>query len=396
MFAVFNRTRKAALAVVAAIGTFGLASCDMPMVGNMAGGPSIDPNAPVPVALLVPKGSSERGISVIGQSLENSARMALGDLQGAQIDLRVYDTAGDPARAAQLATQAVNDGAKIILGPLFQESTAAVAAATAGSGVNILSFSNNTSVAHSEGNVFILGPTFENTANRMVRYAARNGKGNMLVVHSQDVPGQLGYAAVQSAISSTGGARQVGEVSYSPSQESVVASVEGIKAEVATGAPNAIFFTSNTQGALPLYAEMLPDAGILSPNPQYIGLTRWDVPPATLGYRGVEGSWFAIPDPAKTAAFQSRYQAAYGAAPHPVGGLGYDGIAAIGALVASGNRNALSGAALTQSRGFQGTGGIFRLMPDGTNERGLAVATVRNKSVVVIDPAPQSFSAFGS
>ncbi|WP_121063188.1 penicillin-binding protein activator [Chachezhania antarctica] len=395
MFAVFHRTRKAAIGLLASLGALALTACDLPVANNLSGGPSINPGAPVVVALLVPKSSAERGISAIGQSLENSARMAVTDLDGTQIDLRVYDTAGDPALAASAGSRAVADGAKIIIGPLFQESTAAVAAATAGSGVNILSFSNNASLAYAESNVFILGATFKNTADRLVSYAARNDKRNMVVVHGTDVPGQLGYQAVQSALSGSP-AREVGTVVYEPSQEAVVASVGRIRDEVGTSGANAIFFTSNTQGALPLYAQMLPEAGLISPSPQFIGLTRWDIPPQTLGYKGVEGAWFALPDPTKSSAFRARYKSTYGAEPHPIGGLGYDGIAAVGALVASGNSNALTGRSLTQSRGFQGTGGIFRLLPDGTNERGLAVATVRDKQVVVIDPAPTSFSAFGS
>jgi hypothetical protein len=38
---------------------------------------------------------------------------------------------------------------------------------------------------------------------------------------------------------------------------------------------------------------------------------------------------------------------------------------------------------------------VFRLMADGTNQRALAVATVDNKEVVVISPAPTSFGNAG-
>jgi len=109
----------------------------------------------------------------------------------------------------------------------------------------------------------------------------------------------------------------------------------------------------------------------------------------------VQGGWFALPDPVMAQRFRERYQTAFSAAPHPIGGLAYDGIAAIGALVGAGQSDALTGAALTQSAGFQGVGGIFRLRSDGTNERGLAVATIQNRQVVVIDPAPRSFSGLG-
>ena len=52
-------------------------------------------------------------------------------------------------------------------------------------------------------------------------------------------------------------------------------------------------------------------------------------------------------------------------------------------------------AALTQAAGFAGVSGIFRLLPNGTNERGLAIAQIRNNQVVVIDPAPRSFGGAG-
>ena len=86
---------------------------------------------------------------------------------------------------------------------------------------------------------------------------------------------------------------------------------------------------------------------------------------------------------------------AYGTAPHQLAGLAYDGIAAIGALVEAGNKKALTTGALTQGAGFQGVAGAFRLRPNGTNERALSVAMVRDKQVVIIDPAPIKFSGAG-
>ncbi|MGB2408365.1 MAG: penicillin-binding protein activator, partial [Paracoccaceae bacterium] len=75
-------------------------------------------------------------------------------------------------------------------------------------------------------------------------------------------------------------------------------------------------------------------------------------------------------------------------------GLAYDGIAAIGALLQAGQSDSFGRSALTQSAGFEGIDGIFRLNSDGTNERGLAVAKVFNKRVVILDPAPSTFDLF--
>jgi hypothetical protein len=60
-----------------------------------------------------------------------------------------------------------------------------------------------------------------------------------------------------------------------------------------------------------------------------------------------------------------------------------------------GNRDALNRQGLTLTSGFQGAAGIFRLREDGTVERGLAVATIEGNQVVVLSPAPRSFSSIG-
>jgi hypothetical protein len=93
--------------------------------------------------------------------------------------------------------------------------------------------------------------------------------------------------------------------------------------------------------------------------------------------------------------FSERYTTAYGSAPHPIAGLAYDGIAAIGALVSQGKSDALTGQALTQPAGFAGVNGVFRLLADGTNERGLTVSQILDGQVLVLDAAPRGFGQAG-
>lgn len=391
MFAVLNSRRWLGKSLIALAAAAALAACDPTSIGG-GGGPRIDTSAPVPVALLVPRGSAHPGDALLAKSLENSAKLAIADLDNVQIDLRVYETAGTAKTGAQAATQAVNDGAQIILGPVYAEAANAAGVAAAQKGINVLAFSNNTTIAG--GNVFVLGPTFDNTANRLTKYAAKQGKKKIVMVHSTDIAGQLGRNAIQNSTKGTG-ANIVATVPFDLSQQGVVAAVPQIKAAVDSTGADAIFMTATTAGALPLFTQMLPEAGVSPQVAQYIGLTRWDIPAQTLDLPGVQGGWFAMPDPGRSQQYRSRYEAAFGSAPHPIGGLAYDGIAAIGALVGAGKSNALTSAALTQGSGFQGVNGIFRLRSDGTNERGLAVATIQNKQVVIIDSAPSSFFGAG-
>jgi ABC-type branched-subunit amino acid transport system substrate-binding protein len=390
MFAFLRATRKAGTRLAAALAAVALAACE-PIALNNAG-PAIDASKPVPVALLVPR-SGGSGDAIVAASLENAARLAIADLNGARIDLRVYDTAGNEATTASVTQQAVNDGAKLILGPLYGGNANVAGLTAAKAGVNVLAFTNNSSLAG--GNVFVLGQTFDDTARRLTAYAARQGKRRIVTVSSQTAAGELGRQAITNAAAAAGSS-VVGNVVYSYSQQGVVQAATEVKTAVRDNNADAIFLASNTDAALPFFAQLLPENGVDPAVTQYIGLTRWDVPPQTLALPGIQGGWFALPDPALTAQFNARFSAAYGTAPHPLAGLAYDGLAAIGALVKQGNSSALTGAALTQGAGFQGVNGIFRFRPNGVAERGLAVATVQNGQVVVIDPAPRAFGGFGS
>ena len=371
------------------VASFMLAACFPTTEGRLA----VDPGEPIAVALLVPSGSGESGDEVIARSLENAARLAIADLgEKATITLQVYPTRGNPEMAAFQAQKAVSEGAQIILGPLFAQSANAAGAAIRDRGVSILSFSNNTDVAG--GNVFVLGATFQNTADRLVSFATAQGRSRILIAHADTTAGQLGADAIMEATGRMG-AQLVARNSYALSQEDVIASVDLIRDTAESSGATALFLTSDTFGELPLLAQLLPEAGLDNNATKFIGLTRWDIPASTLSLPGLQGGWFALPDPALTALFEQRYTAAYGSGPHPLAGLAYDGIAAIGALAAAGDRDALNGAGLTQQQGFAGVGGVFRLLPDGTNQRALAVAEIRDNEVVVIDPAPRSFGFGG-
>ncbi|PTQ70758.1 penicillin-binding protein activator [Celeribacter persicus] len=391
MFAVLRAARKSLAKFALGLSLLGLAACD-PGALPVGGGPTINTSKPVPVALLVPYESASAGDVALATSLENAARLAMADLGGVTIDLRVYPTGGQAERASAAASQAVADGAKIILGPVYGGSAKLAGIPAANAGINVLSFSNNPDIAG--GNVFILGPTFENTANRLMSYARANGKGRIMVVNGNSAAENAGAAAIKAAISRQG-ATLVGEQSFEMSQQGVVQAIQPIASKARSTGADAIFFTSGNDGAMPLLAQMLPENGIKSPNPQYIGLQRWNVPASALTLPGLQDSWFAIPDQQLTANFSGHYSATYGQPPHALAGLAYDGIAAIGALVKAGDQNALTTQGLTRNSGFVGVNGIFRLRTNGTNERGLSIATIQNNQVIEIDPAPRAFGGAG-
>ncbi|MFD1344692.1 penicillin-binding protein activator [Litorisediminicola beolgyonensis] len=390
MFAVFTAARKALTRGSAALAVLALAACDPVAITAGGGGPRVDTSQPVRVALLVPR--SDSGAGAIARSLENAARLAIAELGGVQIDLQVYDTAGQAARAAQQAQTAVDNGAQIILGPLFGEAANAAALAVADEGINVLSFSNNATIAG--GNLFVLGSTFQNTASRLVRYGTRQNVDDIAVLYQNTTGGALGNQAITQA-AARGGARIVASEPYNLNTESLTSALARIAGPVTSGQADALFLTDTWDGGLSVVLQLGPEQGLTPSAVQYMGLSRWDSRTDGFNLPGIEGAWFTVPDRSTQAGFESRYRAAYGAAPHALAGLAFDGINAVGSLIRQGRSDALTGRALTQGSGFQGAGGVFRLLADGSNERALAIATIRNQQVVILDPAPRAFGGAG-
>jgi len=361
--------------------------------GTVSQGPRVDPNRAVVVGLLVPAGSGNEQQEALSDSLVKAAELAISEMPDVTITLKVYATAGNAAQAATVARQAVSDGAKIIVGPLFAGAANAAGSAVRRRGINVLSFSNNPSIAG--GNVFILGDTFQNTADRIIAQAVSKGFRSVGAIARADTAGDVAISAIQAA-AARNGARYTGATRYELNTDSVIAAVNGAKALIKTGGTNALVLDADSAGALPVFAQLLPENGVSSQTVQFLGLTRWDQTSDKVRFNpGLQGSIFAMPDTSAVAAFQQKFTAAYGITPHILAGKAYDGLKAIGTLLRSGQSNALSRAQLTRAAGFSGSNGIFRFLSDGTNQRGLAVAELQDGQVVIVSPAPRGFGGAG-
>ena len=127
-------------------------------------------------------------------------------------------------------------------------------------------------------------------------------------------------------------------------------------------------------------------------------MQRWADSAEILALDSLQGGVFVAPDPSYAGAFNGRYHNAYGEQPAALAGLAFDGVAAIGALIAEARVDGgspFSAARLTKSSGFLGATGPFRLLPNGTNQRNLAIYEVRGGTSTVIRPAARSFDTIG-
>jgi ABC-type branched-subunit amino acid transport system substrate-binding protein len=192
------------------------------------------------------------------------------------------------------------------------------------------------------------------------------------------------------------GAALVASESYNLSVEGIQAAAGPVAAALAGAGANAVILTDGPTGGLAFVAEALRGNGVTQA--QFLGMQRWDVSAEAMAVPSLQGGAFAAPDPGLVGAFNGRYLSTYGEPPHELAGLAYDGIAAVGALVAQARTQGgspFSTARLTQPAGFAGVNGPFRFNPSGRVQRNLAIITVQNGQAVVAERAARSFDAVG-
>lgn len=384
--------RSAVKAVLALSATLLISACipdfgGEPEVEDDFAGPTVDLSAPVKVALLAPNGGGNATLNDIGTALANSGQIAARDYNKGEIELKVYATGGDYTRAVSAAQEAKAEGAKLIIGPLTSVEAAAVSNAV---NLPILSFSNNSEIA--EGNTFILGTTFQSIADRVIDYQKSNGGNALGIVYQNDVGGQTGAKSTNAAASDKG-VSVVANEPYKLSQADIEAAAPGIAGRLKSSGANMVMLTDNPAGGLRYIASGLRDNGFTNQDATFLGLSLWNENAADLAAAGLVGGIFAVPDPARTANFNTLYQAQYGSAPHNLAGLGFDGVIAAIALVRQARKKnddtPFSTSDINRVK-FGGANGAVRFNGH-TAQRGLAVMQLQNGATAVVSSAPDSF-----
>ncbi|MFN7168885.1 MAG: ABC transporter substrate-binding protein, partial [Pannonibacter sp.] len=130
-------------------------------------------NGTVRVGLLLPL-SAGGSATAIATTFRNSAELALKDFQGSDIQLLVKDTAGTAEGGRAAAQSAISEGAELLLGPVFAPAVGGAASVARTSGVPIVAFSTDTSVAGP--GVYLLSFLPAGDVRRIIGYAATQNR----------------------------------------------------------------------------------------------------------------------------------------------------------------------------------------------------------------------------
>jgi ABC-type branched-subunit amino acid transport system substrate-binding protein len=337
----------------------------------------------VRVGLILPLSASGNA-GVAAQSMKNAAEMALAEFKDPNIQLLVKDDGGTPQGAQAAAQQALNEGAEIIVGPLFAQAVRAVGTIARPRRIPVIAFSTDASVAAS--GIYLLSFLPESDVKRIIDYAISRGKRSFAALMPENAYGTVVEAAFQQEVARRGG-RVVVLEKYPLDPNKIAGPVQRV-AQASSGA-DSIFIPDGADAVPQVVAALAADRVNLK-RVQLLGSGLWD-DPRIFSTQALHGGLYAAPESTGFRNFSARYRSRYGQDPVRTATLAYDAVALVAALVKTQGAQRFSEQVLTNASGFAGIDGIFRFRPDGVSERGLAVLRVAPTGGQVVSPAPRSF-----
>ncbi len=311
------------------------------------------------VALLLPLSGPQKAI---GKHLSQAAHMAVFEKNDKDFVLTFYDTKADPAEAALVAQQAVNDNAHLIIGPLFSNTSLAVYQRIQGR-VPLISLSNNEAIA--KDRLYPFGFQVKDQMSRLFAFLAEQHKNHLVLLVPQS---QYGENVRKYSVDK---ARQYGQtlttISYTnPSDMQQVAS------ELKQMPHIDVLILSEGGKDLNLMVSSLLYYDAPLNHFKIAGTGLWDS--ADKKHAALQGAWYVAVNPERRRSFEKEYKALYGETPPRLATLTYDAVSMATMLARSAN---LPDSALKALDGFEGLDGLFRFRNGGYVNRALGILEVR-------------------
>ncbi|MEE9376173.1 MAG: penicillin-binding protein activator, partial [Rhizobiaceae bacterium] len=339
-------------------------------------------NGPVRIALLLPM-SAQGGAGVIGKEYANAARIAVRDFGSGRLHLIIKDTKGKAARAALLAEQARNEGASLILGPLFSANVSAASGITKPANMPMIAFSSD--AARASRGVYLMSFAPEADVRRTLHYGLSVGTNRVVALLPEGAYGSLVEREMRRVFDEAAG-QVVSIIRYARNATSLEKAARA--AAPILGNANGIYIPEG--GQIPsVLLKAISKLGVNLSGMQIMGSGQWEG--VNKGSSVLAGAIYAGAEKRNFESFARRYSATYGKRPASNTALAYDAVSLAAELIRKDQQAPFSDQAIQSQAGFSGVSGVFRFKSNGRLQRGLVVNRIQTGSSVVISPAPTSF-----
>ncbi len=351
---------------------------------------------PIKVGILLPLSGDA---TALGNAMLDAATLALSDEYmsvpasriKSQIILIPKDTGNSANSAAAAAQELIDQGVTFIVGPLFGQAVMAMKPIVKAKHIPVISFSNNRVVA--EPNIYTYGYLPEQQIARIAEYAYLHGYQRVALLAPNDAYGQKVRDELSSSYSQKGGFVSPAEL-YAPSELNIEAAVARLVAAFENTAEDRKFqaiFIADSGFSMKNIVKSLNKSSLDLSKIKLLGAGLWDDPELTK-IPELEGAIFPGTPPESFEKFERRFQAMYGYHPHRLASLCYDAVSLLARLSMNSPADRIDASKIPLKEGYHApANGLYRLLPDGTSERKLAILQVTPTGFKVVEPSSKTF-----
>ena len=346
--------------------------------------------------------------SEIGHLILNAIEMAIFQTKENKLEFYIKDTEAKTDKTKIVLNELIDEGVKIVIGPLFSKSLAAVQNIAARNNINIFALTNNINLKNQ--GIWIFGVDPQAQTEKILQYALENGSKNIAALLPQNAYGLLLFDTISSFSKenmmkiekiefydfSIDNQRKTAQKLSAGFEEyqAYLDQVKELETEEAERNDNffkekpfdSVFIAASGQN-LKVLSSQLQYNNVDPKTVQYLGISSWE-DNSILSEPALEGGVFVTTSEMYQKKIKLIYKSSFSKEMPKIAMIAYDIVALLGAL--DDLENNIND--LINDEGYIGLRGLFRLKNNGEVERTFQLKKIKNKKFTILKKASNQFT----
>ena len=346
----------------------------------------------------------------IGNLILNAIEMAIFQTEENKLELLIKDTEAKSDKAKKVLSELIDEGVKVIIGPLFSESLSAIQSKAIINNINVFALTNNINLRNK--GIWIFGVDPQAQTERVLRHALEKGYKNIAALLPQNAYGLLLFDTITSftqanlmkikkiefynfSVESQRKAAQkiskgfeeyklyLDKIKEQEDQEE-----ESNEVLIMERPFDSVFIAAAGQN-LTVLSSQLQYNNVDPKIVQYLGISSWE-DSSILSEPALEGGVFVTTSERYQKKIKLIYKNSFNKEMPKIAMIAYDIVALLGSLNNLGSNFNIHD--LVNDQGYIGLRGLFRLKKNGVVERAFQLKKIKNKRFTILKKANSQFS----
>ena len=327
-----------------------------------------------------------------------------------KLELHIKDTEAKSNIAKKVLSELIDEEVKVIIGPLFSKSLAAIQSKAANNNINVFALTNNINLRNK--GIWIFGVNPQAQTKKVLQYTLEKGSKNIAALLPQNAYGLLLFDTITSFAQenlmkiekiefyefSVESQRKVAQ-KLSKGFEEYKLYLDKIK-ELENGEEesnevlviekpfDSVFIAASGQN-LTVLSSQLQYNNVDPTIVQYLGISSWE-DFSILSEPALEGGVFVTTSEMYQEKIKLIYKKSFSKEMPKIAMIAYDIVALLGSLNNLGSNFNIYD--LVNDEGYIGLRGLFRLKKNGEVERAFQLKKIKNKKFTILKKANSQFS----